>query len=144
MVDQWKLIGLNVKQNALPMRPWIGGLRKLPGDFDVAIDANCQTMVNPTLDVSQFLSVDRRNNVGPGDYIDRELDRLYDIQLREPDQKKQRELLKKFQVRLSEQSHILFTLWWQRIIPHLSIVKGWNITSSHYLNQDLTRVWLDQ
>jgi peptide/nickel transport system substrate-binding protein len=143
-VDQWRRIGLDVRQKAVPTGPWIRGLRKLPGDFDVAIAANCQTVVNPTLDVSAFLSVDRRNNRGPGDYIDRELDKLYDAQLREPEQKKQRELLKKFQIRLSEQSYVLFTMWFHRIIPHLSIVKGWHITPSHYLNQDLTGVWLDQ
>ena len=31
------------------------------------------------------------------------------------------------------------TLWWYRIIPHRSYVKGWKITPSHYLNQDLSR-----
>jgi peptide/nickel transport system substrate-binding protein len=36
------------------------------------------------------------------------------------------------------------TIWWHRIIAHSAMLKGWNITPSHYLNQDLTDVWLDQ
>ena len=35
-------------------------------------------------------------------------------------------------------------LWWYRIIPYRSYVKGWKISPSHYLNQDLATVWLDK
>jgi hypothetical protein len=31
-------------------------------------------------------------------------------------------------------------LWWYRIIPYRSYVKGWKISPSHYLNQDLSTV----
>jgi peptide/nickel transport system substrate-binding protein len=34
------------------------------------------------------------------------------------------------------------TLQWHRIIPHNSRVKGWQVTPSHYLNQQLDTVWL--
>jgi peptide/nickel transport system substrate-binding protein len=40
-------------------------------------------------------------------------------------------------------SHIV-TLWWYKINPHRSYVKGWKITSSHYLGQQLDQIWLDQ
>ena len=36
------------------------------------------------------------------------------------------------------------TLWWYRIVPYRSIVQGWKISPSHYLNQDLAMVWLAQ
>jgi peptide/nickel transport system substrate-binding protein len=45
---------------------------------------------------------------------------------------------------LDEQAHAIYLLWWQRIVPHRSYVKGWKIDPSHYLNQDLGTVWLDQ
>ena len=35
-------------------------------------------------------------------------------------------------------------LWWNRIVPLRSYVKGWKIGPSHYVNQDLANVWLDQ
>ncbi len=45
---------------------------------------------------------------------------------------------------LDEQAHQFLTLWWHRIIPHRSYVKGWKISPSHYINQDLGNVWLAQ
>jgi peptide/nickel transport system substrate-binding protein len=30
------------------------------------------------------------------------------------------------------------------MIPYHAYVKGWKISPSHYLNQDLTTVWLDR
>ena len=45
---------------------------------------------------------------------------------------------------LDTEAHSLITLWWNRIIPHRSYVKGWKISPSHYINQDLANVWLDK
>ena len=45
---------------------------------------------------------------------------------------------------LDDQAHAVFLLWWYQIVPHRSYVKGWKIGPSHYLNQDLETVWLDQ
>jgi peptide/nickel transport system substrate-binding protein len=41
-----------------------------------------------------------------------------------------------------EEVHILATLQWHRIVPHSAKVKGWTITPSHYLNNQLDTVWL--
>ena len=30
-------------------------------------------------------------------------------------------------------------LWWYRIVPYRSYVKGWKISPRHYLNQDLAQ-----
>ena len=38
----------------------------------------------------------------------------------------------------------LFLLWRYRIVPHRAYVKGWKISPSHYVNQDLGTVWLDK
>jgi peptide/nickel transport system substrate-binding protein len=29
-------------------------------------------------------------------------------------------------------------------VPHHSYVKGWKISPSHYVNQDLATIWLDR
>ena len=34
--------------------------------------------------------------------------------------------------------------YWYRIVPMRSYVKGWKISPSHYLNQDLANIWLDK
>jgi peptide/nickel transport system substrate-binding protein len=45
---------------------------------------------------------------------------------------------------VDDQAHQIWIVWWNRIIPHRSYVKGWKISPSHYLNQDLATVWLDK
>jgi len=35
-------------------------------------------------------------------------------------------------------------LWWNRIVVTSSKVKGWSITPSHFIGQDLSSVRLDQ
>jgi peptide/nickel transport system substrate-binding protein len=36
------------------------------------------------------------------------------------------------------------TLQWHRIMPYNAAVKGWKISPSHYLNQQLDTVWLTE
>jgi peptide/nickel transport system substrate-binding protein len=45
---------------------------------------------------------------------------------------------------LDDQAHEIFLLWWQRVVPYRSYVKGWKIGPSHYVNQDLATIWLDK
>ena len=45
---------------------------------------------------------------------------------------------------LDDQAHAIYLLWWQRIVPYRSYVKGWKIGPSHYVNQDLGTIWLDK
>ena len=45
---------------------------------------------------------------------------------------------------LDTAAHEIIMPWWNRIVPHRSYVHGWKISPSHYLNQDLSRVWLDE
>ncbi len=143
LIDQWKQIGLDVKQQVQPTGPFYDTLRKKQ-DFDVSIDFNCQSVVNPLLDVSKFISASRSGSQYGG-YEDAEVDKLFDAMNQTDDQAKQRKLLRQMEkIVLDEKAYDFITLWWYRIIPHRSYVKGWNISPSHYLNQTLAEVWLDQ
>jgi peptide/nickel transport system substrate-binding protein len=35
-------------------------------------------------------------------------------------------------------------LWYNRIVPITTNVKGWNMTPSHDIGQDLADVWVDR
>jgi peptide/nickel transport system substrate-binding protein len=143
MIGEWKKIGLNVKQQVVPSGPWYAGLRKKK-DFDVSIDFNCQSVVNPVVDSAKFISADKAGN-NYASYIDRTLDKWYDEMNRETDLKKQRQMMRRYERRvLDEQAHFLIGYWWYKINPHRSYVKGWKIAPSHYLNQHLDQVWLDK
>ena len=52
LIDQWKKIGVKVKQTVRPTPQFYATLRK-KGDFDVSIDFNCQSVINPIADVSE-------------------------------------------------------------------------------------------
>ena len=54
LIDQWRKIGVKVKQDVVTTSVWYDTLRKKK-DFDVSIDVNCQSVVNPLADVSKFL-----------------------------------------------------------------------------------------
>ena len=144
VIDQWRQVGLDVEQWVQQTGPFFQTLTHDPPEFDVSIDFNCGAVVNPTIDISKFISADRSDS-NYLRYTDRELDRLYDAQLKETDFDKQRALLLQFERRLlAEKVHYIMLYWFHRIIPHHAKVKGWEIGPSHYLNQDLATVSIEE
>jgi peptide/nickel transport system substrate-binding protein len=142
LIDEWSKIGLQVTQRVLPTGPFFDALRH--GTFDVTVDFNCQGVVNPLMDIGKFLphSVYAENYGGYDDQ--KEID-LYQAILHETDSAKQRVMIREFEKYvLDTQAHMLMTPWWNRIVPYRSYVKGWKISPSHYVNQDLANVWLDK
>jgi peptide/nickel transport system substrate-binding protein len=142
MIDQWRQIGLNVNQEVIEAAAYYTPLRA--GDFQVAMDFQCGYIVEPDLDLYKFISVDK-NPANYGRYTDRMLDELYDKQARASNPEERKALIRQFEKRLlDEEAHYILTLQWHRIIPHNSKVKGWQVTPSHYLNQQLDTVWLSE
>src|SRR4029450_3690535 len=71
------------------------------------------------------------------------MDDLYTRQSRAQDPEERKKLLGAFEKRLYDgEGHYIHTFQCQRIVPHLSKVRGWTITPSHYINQQLDTVWL--
>jgi peptide/nickel transport system substrate-binding protein len=140
LIDQWRKIGVNVNQEVIEAAAYYKVLRA--GEHDVAMDFQCGYIVDPDLDLYKFLSVDR-NPSNYSRYSDRGLDDLYDKQSRAINPEERKQYIRQFEKRLlDEEAHYIMTLQWQRIIPHNAKVKGWKITPSHYLNQQLDTVWL--
>jgi len=140
VIDEWSKIGLHVTQRVLPTGPWFEAMRQ--GNFDVVLAGNCQSVVNPLLDVQRYLPSYAANY---GQFDDQQEISLYDEMLHETDVAKQRALMRDFEKHvLDTEAHEIFLLWWYRTVPYRSYVKGWKISPSHYLNQDLATVWLDK
>jgi len=140
LIDQWRQIGLNVKQEVVEASVMVAVLRK--GDFDVASDAQCSFVVEPDIDISKFQSVGVSDN-NYGRYKDPVLDDLFIKQARAVDPEERRRHLRAFEKRLlDEEAHYIYTLQWHRIVPLNAKVRGWTITPSHFLNQQLDGVWL--
>src|SRR5712692_9559707 len=138
LIDQWRQIGLNVKQEFIEASAYFSMLKR--GDFEVTMDFQCGFIVEPDLDLGRFLSTSDANY---GKHKDVVIDDLYQRQARATDLEERKKILRTLERRLlDEEVHVMYTLQWHRIIPHNSRVRGWTITPSHYLNNQLDTVWL--
>ena len=142
IVDEWSKIGVHATQKVVPTGPWFEAMRT--GNFDVVVEANCNGVVNPVMDTQKYLpkTLFVENY---GGYEDQEIVDIYQKLVRETDPAKQRVLMRAFEKRVVDTEAYEFPmLWWNRIVPLRSYVKGWKIGPSHYVNQDLANVWLDR
>lgn len=142
MIDQWRQIGLNVEHVQKETTPYLADLRG--ADYDVGVDFNCDFMDEPDLQLVKFLSASGGGaGLNYSNYDDARIDQLYEQQSREQDPERRKEIVWEFErYAMWEQAYQFPIIWWYRIIPHNSRVRGWEITPSHYVNQDLSTVWL--
>jgi len=141
LVDQWRQIGVTAEHRQLETSPYLAGMSS--GNFDVAIDFSNLFMDEPSLGLAKYVSFDRAPE-NRSRAVDRELDTLFDRQVRELDQAKRIGLIQAFEKRLFDQSYAVPLLWWHRIVPTAKVVMGWQMSPSHNLGQDLAEVWLNQ
>src|SRR6266511_4410020 len=140
LIDQWRQIGVTVKQEFIEASAYHPMLKR--GDFEVAMDFQCGFIVVPDLDLPRFLS---HSDANYGKHKDTMIDDLFQKQSRATDPEERKKYLRAFEKRLlDEEAHVIYTIQWHRIIPHNSKVKGWTITPSHYLNNQLDTVWLSE
>jgi len=110
----------------------------------VVVEANCNSVVNPVLDTQKYLPHDVfvENYGGYSDPVEAD---IYDKMLHETDFTRQRALMREYETRIVDtEAHEFPMLWWYREIPERSYVHGWKIGPSHYINQDLSDIWLDK
>ena len=142
LIGEWKKIGVNVTQAGVATSEWYAKHRA--GTHDLGIDANCQSVINPVADVGKYTSRSG-NPANYSHYEDPVLDEMHERLLRSGDPAEQAEIMRVFEKRvLNDEVRYGMTLWWNKINPHRSYVKGWKIAPSHYLNQHLDQVWIDK
>jgi len=141
LVEAWRAVGVTATQEKLKTKDWEGALQK--GNFDVGIDFVGDYLDDPTLQLTKYVSTD----LSPVNYSnsqDRFLDALYIGQAVTVDPRQRAKIVRDFERHaLGEATSVPF-LWWNRIIANSTAVKGWHLTPSHYIEQDLTDVWLDK
>ena len=140
LIDQWRRVGLDVSQETIEPAAYFSLLRA--GDFEVAVDFQCGYLVEPDLDLYKFQSTGV-SDANYARYRDPVLDDLYRQQSRATDKAARGRAVRAFERRLvDEEVHYLMTLQWHRIIAQRRQLRGWYITPSHYVNQQLDTVWL--
>ena len=141
LIDQWSKIGVHVTQRVLPTGPWFGAMRA--GDFQIVLESSCPVIVNPIFDVQKYLPHDVFSE-NYGYYKDPIAIDIYKKMSLETDPVKLRVLMRAFEKQVVDvEAHEFPALWWNRIVVQRSYVKGWKISPSHFINQDLANVWLD-
>jgi peptide/nickel transport system substrate-binding protein len=136
----WKEIGVSVQEKRLNTRDWEAALRG--GEFDAAFDFAGDYFDDPTLQLAKYISRD----LSPVNYssaTDRMLDALFVGQALTADPRERARIVRGFERQAMTEAYAVPILWWNRIIANSERLKGWSITPSHYLNQDLVDVWLD-
>lgn len=147
VIDQWRKIGLKVKQDTIPTNAFWASLRRPkanmgdPDAFQVQMDFNCQALVNPAVDISKYLP-GAGNNYGK--YDDDVLTDLYERQSKEPNFKKQKALIWQYEQRVNAMAWTIPTLWWHRAVVTSKRLHNWNISPSHYLNMGFADIWLSK
>ena len=132
---------MTVTQKVVPTGPWFAAMRS--GDFDVVVEANCNSVVNPVLDTQKYLPHDVFVE-NYGGYSDPEEADIYNKMLRETDFTKQRALMRHTDAYRRHRGTGVPDALVDREIPERSYVHGWKIGPSHYINQDLSDIWLEE
>ncbi len=141
LVEQWRQIGVTVRHERHAPREFLNALHHVSSAFDAALDFACDYADEPNLQFARYLSHDR-TATNYSHHTDRTLDNLYDQQSGEADRRKRYDLIREFERRALRLAYTVPVLWWQRTVVMDRNVRGWQITPSHYLGQDLAEVWL--
>lgn len=141
LLEQWRQIGVTVRHERHAARAFLDVLQRENPSFDAALDFACEYADEPNLQLARYLSHDR-TATNYGRHTDRVLDSLFDRQAGETDRRKRVELIREFERRALRLAYTVPVLWWHRTVVMDRSVRGWHITPSHYLGQDLAGVWL--
>lgn len=141
LIDQWRQIGVTAEHEQLETRLYQSKLRG--EELEAGLDFHCDYMDEPNLQLIKYISSDK-SSINYSGYSNPRMDELYEAQARELDVEKRKGIIREMEEIAMEDAYNIPTIWWHRIIVHHDTLKNWHITPSHYLNQDLAEVWLDQ
>jgi peptide/nickel transport system substrate-binding protein len=141
LAASWKEIGITVTQD----RRNIWDRQKVveARDFDIALDFSGDFYDDPTFQLTKYVSY----GLSPVNFagsIDRFLDALYVAQAMTIDPRERARIVRALERHALGEAYTVPLLWWNRIVATSSKLKGWNITPSHFLGQDLTDVWIER
>jgi peptide/nickel transport system substrate-binding protein len=139
-VAAWREIGVRTTQEMLSTKEWQTALET--GRFAAAIDFSADYFDDPTIQLARYVSRDLSpiNHAGS---TDRFLDALYIGQAISTDPRQRTKIVRDFERHALTEASTVPLLWWNRIVVSSAKFKGWNMSPSHYIGQDLADVWLD-
>ena len=141
LAESWRQIGVATTQDRRNIWDW---QKEIDGrQFDVALDFSGDYYDDPTIQMTKYVSHD----LSPVNYsysTDRFLDALFIGQAVTTDPRQRAQIVRDFERHALSEAYTVPLLWWNRIVATSAKLKGWSITPSHFIGQDLTEVWLAQ
>ena len=131
---------MTANEVALNTKDWHAALES--GHFGVAFDFTGDAFDDPSQQLGKYVS----RTLVPSNYANSsapELDRLYIAQSTSTDPLKRAGIVREFEERALTEARSVPILWWNRIVVTQSNVRGWKMTPSIYIGQDLADVWID-
>ena len=141
LIDQWRRIGLKATHEQLESKLYFEAFSS--GNFDVGMEFISDYLDDPTQNFVKFLSK-KLTPLGYSGHEDSKIDELYEKQRRSLDPVERTKVVRELDAYVIKTAYSVPYLWTQRIVVMPKKVKGWHMTPSHYLSQDLGGVWLDQ
>lgn len=139
--DSWREIGVTTTEDKRNIFDW----QKVvdAGDFDIAQDFQGDFYDDPTIQLTKYVSPDL-SPVNFAHSTDRFLDALFIGQALTSDPQERVKIVRGFEQHEMTEAYSVPLLWWNRIVATSSKLKGWSITPSHFIGQDLSDVWIDR
>jgi peptide/nickel transport system substrate-binding protein len=141
LAESWRQIGVATTQDRRNIWDW---QKEIDGrQFDVALDFSGDYYDDPTIQMTKYVSHD----LSPVNYsysTDRFLDALFIGQAVTIDPRQRAQIVRDFERHALSEAYTVPLLWWNRIVATSAKLKGWSITPSHFIGQDLTEIWLAQ
>jgi peptide/nickel transport system substrate-binding protein len=141
IVSAWAEIGVHATQEMLSTKDWQTSLET--GNFAVSTDLAADYFDDPTIQLARYVSRDLSPSNHSGS-TDRFLDALYIGQAISTDARERARIVHEFERRAITDAYTVPFLWWNRTVVSLTKFKGWNISPSHYIGQNLADVWLEE
>lgn len=141
LVQSWKTIGVDATEEKRNIFDWQKEVEA--ANYDVAQDFTGDFYDDPTIALTKYVSRDL-SPVNFSGSTDRFLDALYVGQAVTTDPRQRAKIVQDFERHALTEAYTVPLLWWNRIVVLSSFVKGWSITPSHFIGQDLADVWLDR
>ncbi len=141
VIDQWRRIGITAEHVQVESKAYFEGLGN--GGFEVAVYPPADPADDPNTQFSYFL-MSKTSPISFSQHADEKVNALFEKQSRLLDPAARKTIVNELDRYIITQSYNVPILWYHRIIVHHKRIKGWPMTPSNFLGQDLAKVWLDE
>ncbi|MFM7346702.1 MAG: ABC transporter substrate-binding protein [Tagaea sp.] len=139
LIDQWRQVGATVRHEQAENQPYFAA--RSSGNFEIIVDAIQDYADEPSLQFLPFLSL-ARNPANVARARDERVDRLYDLQAFELDRSRRTGYVRELETHLLTEAYTVPLYWAKRIVPLDASIRGYGMTPSAFVGQDLAGVWL--